>query len=136
MSQDRPVYKFLYPYIPKVSGAYGKLIGMLFTTGGFFELDPKKVTDEVIERICKGVLGKADEVFKSHGECVYEIIPAGLRLDPSIEADKKTLDNLGAEECLDLFERILEVNSGFFMKLLRSIFDAVSSLSSKRPKQT
>lgn len=136
MKPSRAVYKFLYPHIARVSAAYGKLIGILFTSGAFFSLDPKKITDKVIEKICKGVLENADTVFESHGECVMEIVPAGLRLDPVNPEDQKILDNLEAEECLDLFESILEVNSGFFTKLLRSIFDAVANLSSKRPKQT
>lgn len=136
MKPSRAVYKFLYPHIARVSAAYGKLIGILFTSGGFFELDPAKVTDKAIEKICKGVLMNADVIFESHGKCIMEIIPAGLRLDPANPEDQKVLDNLEAEECLDLFESILEVNSGFFTKLLRSIFDAVTNLSSKRPKQT
>jgi len=128
--------KFLYPSIAKVARGYGKFIKHLHKAGGFSKLNPEKMTKEILDAACKSVLDNAEEVFGAHGDAIMEIVPASLRIDPDSPEGKEKLENLDAEVCMDLFPSALEVNAGFFTKLLRSILDSIFSLSTQRPKKT
>ena len=127
--------KFLYPSIAIVSRAYGKFIQQLHRAGEFNEIDPDRITEKIIEKACMSVLDNADDVFGALGDSIMAIVPAGLRLDPENPEDKAKLDQLDADMCLDLHAAILEVNKGFFTKLLRGVLDSILSLSTKRPKK-
>jgi len=128
--------KFLYPSISKVASAYGKFIAHLHLAGEFTEIDAAKITEKAIEQAYENILDKAEDIFGALGDSIMAIVPAGLRLDPEKPEDKVKLDTLDADMCLDLHAAILEVNKGFFVKLLRSVLDSITSLSTKRRKQT
>jgi len=49
------------------------------------------------------------------GDLIIVIVACGIRREP------EELENMGAEEALDLFNKVMEVNKGFFTKFAKDV---------------